>query len=230
MNRNYFAAAAIILAIALTAIWIYSGMGRPQSVFGFAEQNSAGTVYLTFDDGPSDRVTPKLLDVLDEENVKATFFIIGQQAVTRGYLVKREFESGHTVAVHSYTHEYSDIYRSPESLIADIDRCNAVIEKITGHKSTLYRFPGGSYGISEELIAAVTAHGMKYIDWNASTRDAEPGMTDSDLLYSAAVSSSSGSNNIVLLSHDSTKKSATPEAIRRLIRYYRGKGFSFGTF
>ena len=231
MNRKYFTtAAAVILAIALTAIWLYSGMGRPQSVFSFAEETYAGTVYLTFDDGPSDRVTPKLLDVLDEENVKATFFIIGQQAETRGYLVKREFESGHTVAVHSYTHKYDEIYRSAESLIADIDRCNAVIERITGRKSALYRFPGGSYGISGELVAAVTAHGMKYVDWNASTRDAEPGMTDADLLYSAAVSSSSGCSNIILLSHDSTRKSATPEAIRRLIRYYRGRGFTFGTF
>lgn len=230
MNRKYFAAAAVILAIALTAMWIYAGMGRPQSVFSFADESCAGTVYLTFDDGPSDRVTPKILDVLDEENVKATFFIIGQQAETRGYLVKREFDGGHTVAVHSYTHRYGEIYRSPESLIADIDRCNAVIERITGQRSALYRFPGGSYGISDELISAVTAHGMRYIDWNASTRDAEPGMTDADLLYGAAVSSSSGFNNIVLLSHDSTKKSATPEAIRRLIHYYRGMGFKFGTF
>lgn len=231
MNRKYFAAAAFILAVALTAMWIYSGIGKPQSVFSFADETCAtGTVYLTFDDGPSDRVTPKILDVLDEENVKATFFIIGQQAETRDYLIKREFESGHTVAVHSYTHKYGEIYRSPESLIADIDRCNAVIESITGKKSSIYRFPGGSYGISGELIAAVTAHGMRYVDWNASTRDAEPGMTDADLLYNAAVNSSSGSNNIVLLSHDSTKKSATPAAIKRLIHYYRDMGFKFGTF
>lgn len=231
MNRKYFAAAAFILAVALTAMWIYSGIGKPQSVFSFADETyAAGTVYLTFDDGPSDRVTPKILDVLDEENVKATFFIIGQQAETRDYLIKREFESGHTVAVHSYTHKYGEIYRSPESLIADIDRCNAVIESITGKKSSIYRFPGGSYGISGELIAAVTAHGMRYVDWNASTRDAEPGMTDADLLYNAAVNSSSGSNNIVLLSHDSTKKSATPAAIKRLIHYYRDMGFKFGTF
>ncbi|MBR2074518.1 MAG: polysaccharide deacetylase family protein, partial [Fibrobacter sp.] len=76
--------------------------------------------------------------------MKATFFIIGRQAETRPYLLQREIDEGHTVAVHSYTHDYSQIYKSGDALEKDINKCNQVIEKITGKKSHLYRFPGGS--------------------------------------------------------------------------------------
>ena len=228
MNRKYFAAAAAILAVAFAVLWIAYGRNNSTEAFSLASASAQTpkTVYLTFDDGPSDRVTPKILDVLDEENVKATFFIIGQQAERRDYLIKREAESGHTVAVHSYTHNYSEIYSSPHSLIADIDRCNDVIESITGRRSDLYRFPGGSYGLREELIAAAAGHGMRYVDWNASTRDAEcPGSAGQ--LFDSAVATSAGLDRIVLLSHDSTYKTSTPEATRRLIRYYRENGYTF---
>lgn len=228
MNRKYFAAAAAILAVAFAVLWIAYGRNNSTEAFSLASASAQTpkTVYLTFDDGPSDRVTPKILDVLDEENVKATFFIIGQQAERRDYLIKREAESGHTVAVHSYTHNYSEIYSSPHSLIADIDRCNDVIESITGKRSDLYRFPGGSYGLREELIAAAAGHGMRYVDWNASTRDAEcPG--DAGQLFDSAVATSAGLDRVVLLSHDSTYKTSTPEATRRLIKYYRENGYTF---
>ena len=228
MNRKYFAAAAAILAVAFAVLWIAYGRNNSTETFSLASASAQTpkTVYLTFDDGPSDRVTPKILDVLDEENVKATFFIIGQQAERRDYLIKREAESGHTVAVHSYTHNYSEIYSSPRSLIADIDRCNDVIESITGRRSDLYRFPGGSYGLREELIAAAAGHGMRYVDWNASTRDAEcPGSAGQ--LFDSAVATSAGLDRVVLLSHDSTYKTSTPEATRRLIKYYRENGYTF---
>lgn len=231
MNRKYFAAAAAILAVAFAVLWIAYDMKGSAQTFSLADSLPlpTKTVYLTFDDGPSDRVTPKILDVLDEENVKATFFIIGQQAERRDYLIRREAESGHTVAVHSYTHNYREIYSSPQKLIADIDKCNDVIERITGRRSDVYRFPGGSYGLRSELIAAATEHGMRYVDWNASTRDAElPG--NAEQLYNSAVETSSDCSNVVLLSHDSTHKTSTPEATRMLIRYYRENGYTFSTF
>ena len=225
MNRKFFAAAATMLAAAIAVLVIANACSGVRSAFSFAEtdssQSAEKTVYLTFDDGPSDRITPKILDVLDEEGVKATFFIIGRQAEQRDYLIRREAQSGHTVAVHSYTHNYRDIYSSPEALIADIDKCNAVIEKITGRRSDVYRFPGGSYGLRDELISAVLAHGLRYVDWNASTRDAEYGQADAQSLYNSAVATSADCNNIVLLSHDSTNKTFTPEATRKIIEYYK---------
>lgn len=229
MNRNFTAFCAAMLAFAIMLV-IFVGV-QTDNRFSLAETESAvKTVYLTFDDGPSDRVTPKILDVLKEEKVKATFFIIGNQAETRKYLLEREFKEGHTIGVHSYTHRYGEIYSSVESLIKDIDKCNEVIKSVTGKYSSLYRFPGGSFGLSDELISAVCAHGMRYIDWNASTRDAEIyGATPGQLLK-ATTATAAGNENIVLLAHDSTLKSATAEALKDIIHHFRNLGYKFEAF
>ena len=187
-------------------------------------------IYLTFDDGPSDRVTPRILDVLKEENVKATFFIIGKNAELREHIIRRELDEGHTVAVHSYSHDYKKIYASPEALVNDIDKCNSVICEVAGKPSVVYRFPGGSYGLSSTLVNAVLEHGMRYVDWNASTRDAEFTNPTPQQLYKAAISTPANRENIVLLAHDSTTKTATAEALGDIIRYYKNQGYVFKAF
>lgn len=232
MNRkiNIFTAFMIILATIITYLCI---LHKPDVAICIAlaeKKDAPKIVYLTFDDGPSDRVTPTILDILDEENVKATFFIIGKNAERRDYLIKREHLSGHTVAVHSYTHEYGKIYSSPENLLKDIDKCNEVIKSITGEYSTLYRFPGGSYGLDGELIKSVCSHGMRYVDWNASCRDAEIWNATPEELFKAAKNTSSDQNSIVLLAHDSTSKSTTAKALKDIICYYKSQGYVFDTF
>ena len=232
MNRNFTALCAAMLAFAVMLI-VCAGVWIDGNKFSLAEadnESAVKTVYLTFDDGPSDRVTPKILDVLAEEKVKATFFIIGRQAETRKYLLEREFCEGHTVAVHSYSHEYGKIYSSPESLIKDIDDCNEVIKSVTGKYSSVYRFPGGSYGLSERLISAVTEHGMRYVDWNASTRDAEIYCATPAQLFKAATASTASTENIVLLAHDSTTKTATAAALKDIIKHFKNEGYIFEAF
>ncbi len=187
-------------------------------------------VYLTFDDGPSDRVTPKILDVLKEENVKATFFIVGKLAERRKYIVEREFNEGHTVAVHSYSHVYKDIYSSTEKLLEDIDLCNELIKEITGNYSHVYRFPGGSFGLNNKLIKAVTLHGMRYVDWNASMRDAELINPAPAELLKAAIETPANGDHIVMLAHDTTDKIATAQALKSVIKYYKDKGYVFESF
>lgn len=228
MNRNFTAFCAAMLAFAILLV-ICGGFIADSKKFALAEE-AEKTVYLTFDDGPSDRVTPKILDVLAEEKVKATFFIIGKNVETRKNIIKREFDEGHTVAVHSYTHKYKEIYSSEESLIKDIDACNEVIKSVTGKYSSVYRFPGGSYGLSQKFISAVTAHGLRYVDWNASTRDAEILNATPAQLLKAAVTTSASSNYIVLLAHDSTSKSATAEALRDIIKHFKDNGYVFKAF
>ncbi|MDE6000935.1 MAG: polysaccharide deacetylase [Clostridia bacterium] len=230
MNRNIPAFCAAMLAFALLLVFC-GGLWAQSGAFSLAEEESViKTVYLTFDDGPSDRVTPKILDVLAEEDVKATFFIVGKHAETRKALLKREAKEGHTVAVHSYTHVYNQIYASPESLLADIEKCNDLIEEVTGSRSTLYRFPGGSFNLSYRLISAVTSHGMRYVDWNASFRDAEIYNATPYQLYQAAVTTAASAENIVFLAHDSTTKTATAEALREIIRHFKNEGYLFKAF
>ena len=230
MNRNFTAFCAAMLAFAIMLV-ICGGIWTDSRKFSLAEtESTVKTAYLTFDDGPSDRVTPKILDVLKEENVKATFFIIGKQAETRKYLIEREFKEGHTVAVHSYTHKYGEIYSSAESLIKDIDKCNDVIKSVTGRYSSVYRFPGGSYGLSEKLVSAVTSHGLRYVDWNASTRDAEIYRATPAQILKSTADTSANTENVVLLAHDSTSKTATAAALKDIIKYFKNKGYIFSAF
>lgn len=231
MNRNFTAFCAAMFAGALIiafcgVFWLNS------STFALADTPSPApkTVYLTFDDGPSNKVTPKILDVLKEENVKATFFIIGRQAQNRMDILQRAHNEGHTLGVHSYSHEYNKIYSSAKSLLKDIADCNEIIKSVTGSYSDIYRFPGGSYGLSNALISAVTAHGLRYVDWNASVRDAEFYDPTPQQLFTAAVDTAANSERVVLLAHDSTTKSATVEALPEIIRHFKAKGYLFNAF
>lgn len=228
MNRNFTAVCAALLMCAM--IFIFYGAFVSGNNITFADNNCQKVIYLTFDDGPSDKVTPKILDILKEENVKATFFVIGKNAETRKKLLKREAEEGHTVAVHSYSHIYNEIYASPESLLKDIKKCNKIIEEVTGKKSSVYRFPGGSFGLNERLISAVTNSGMRYVDWNASTCDAEISAPTPEQLLTAAITTPADRNRVVLLAHDSTTKTATAEALKSIIGYYREKCYVFKAF
>ena len=135
-------------------------------------ENAAKTIYLTFDDGPSPN-TMDLLDILDRYNVKATFFVIyhDDEASQNAYreIVKR----GHTIAVHTASHKYTEIYKSVEDYLADFDIVYKQIERVTGVKPELFRFPGGSINsynvrIYQELIAEMLRRGFTYYDWNVS--------------------------------------------------------------
>lgn len=231
MNRNFTAICATFLLCAILIVF-YASMAIAKSPVALADSNggTSKVVYLTFDDGPSDRVTPLILDVLKEENVRATFFIIGKNAKTRRNLIKREVDEGHTVAVHSYSHDYKKIYASPESLLKDVDECNDVLFDIIGKKSYIYRFPGGSYGLSDTLIRAVTMHGMRYVDWNASTCDAEICEPTAEQLFKCAIATPVNPECVVLLAHDSTTKTTTAEALKDVIHHYKSKGYRFCQF
>ena len=227
MKRNYGIICTAFLMLAI-AIALVAGIAPPKTTLTFAD-NSEKVVYLTFDDGPSDRVTPKILDVLKEEDVQATFFIVGQNAVLRKEILKRAVREGHTLGVHSYSHIYNEIYASVQSLLDDINKCNAVIEEITGAPATIYRFPGGSFNLSEPLKQAVLDRGMRYIDWNASLNDAELQDPTPDLLFDTAIATAGKKNRVVLLAHDATDKTATAEALRNVIIYFKQKGYKFET-
>ncbi len=227
MNRNYHAYCAMLLAFVL--ILVMCSQFFKDSV-SFARSDTEKAVYLTFDDGPSDRVTPKILDVLKEEKVKATFFIIGSAAENRKYLIEREVNEGHTVAVHSYSHRYGQIYSSPEALLADINKCNEIIKNVTGNYSNIYRFPGGSYGLSENLISAVKAKGFKCVDWNASMRDAEYYSAPPEILFKSTVDTAKGRDTVVMLAHDSTTKTTTAQALKSVIKYFKEQNYVFKAF
>lgn len=186
------------------------------------------TVYLTFDDGPSTVVTGRILDTLAREKIKATFFIVSERAETRKETLRRIAEEGHTIGVHSSTHDYAKIYSSEQALREDICRCADFILKTTGKTPTVYRFPGGKSTPAREKL--VSDMGYRSVGWNATCGDEEIRNGTSAQLLSAACSSSANKNTVILLLHDSAPHKNTAEALPEIIAMYRAQGYAFRSF
>lgn len=185
------------------------------------------TLYLTFDDGPTDSTTPKILDILRDKNVRATFFIIGRQIRGREEIVRRTFREGHGIGIHSYTHEYSAIYKSDDALLSDIRKCKRAIEEVLpGFSTMLYRFPGGSF-LCPQYRQTVSDAGYHYVDWNASSDDAVLAKATPQELFDRAVNSAQGKSKIILLMHDGVGKKATVQSLPAIIDHFSEKGYVF---
>lgn len=192
--------------------------------------------YLTFDDGPSSNITPKVLDVLKEEGVKATFFVLGQNVKNHPEQIKRIYDEGHYIANHSYTHKYSKIYASIEALLDEFNGTEAEIKKVlgSGYNTYLFRFPGGSYGgvyskIKKQIKAILKEKGIVSLDWNALTGDAE-GKKTTEAQLKKFEDSRKGETGLVVLMHDIGDKHATPETARQIIRRLKAEGYVFKNF
>lgn len=186
------------------------------------------TVYLTFDDGPTDSTTPYVLDILQEKQVPATFFVIGRQIRGREAILRRLADEGHSIGIHSFTHIYSEIYASPAALLQDIELCREAIRGVLPqYRGTLYRFPGGSFGLRPELIEAVKSKGYTPYDWNASVGDAEGPPKTADLLLQNALTTSTGKNRVILLLHDGVRYNETIRCLPGLIDAFAAEGYRF---
>lgn len=192
-----------------------------------------GVIYLTFDDGPSTNITPKILDVLKEKGVKATFFILNYNSAGE-QLVKREYAEGHTVAIHGYSHKYADIYKSVEIYMENITKLQEKIKNSIGYTATITRFPGGSSnkvsrynpGIMTKLVKEVVDRGFKYFDWNVSSGDAGGAKTADDV-YNNVIKGLSKSKQNVVLMHDFSGNTKTLNALPRIIDYGIANGYTF---
>ena len=191
----------------------------------------AGRIYLTFDDGPSE-YTSKLLDVLDKYGVKASFFVTGGGDDA---LIKREYESGHTVGLHTMTHNYSYIYANLDNYWSDLGAVQDRVKRITGEPASIMRFPGGSSNlisavyddgsrIMSTLAREVEQRGYKYFDWNIDSNDAG-GAGSADEVYSNVVNGLRNGGEFVILQHD--VKAFSVDAVERIIQYGLQNGFVF---
>ena len=164
------------------------------------------TMYLTFDDGPSEENTSAVLDILRERGIKATFFVVGENVRKHPEIARRIVEEGHTIGIHCDRHEYEEIYDSVEAYLEDFQEAYDAVYEVTGVEVELFRFPGGSINaynkdIYEEIIQAMTERGFVYFDWNASLEDAVNSSTPEQLLQNAR-ESTLGRKKIVMLAHD----------------------------
>lgn len=192
--------------------------------------------YLTFDDGPS-LVTPKILDILKSENVKASFFVIGKSVEAHPEIVKRAYEEGHYIANHTYSHNNSILYKSSESFTNEIKKTDLAIGKAIGvedYSSLIFRFPNGFMSPQykakkKEMTKLLSQMNYTYIDWNCLNNDSVKKYTSSQLLNNLK-QSSKNKDTLVILMHDSKDVSNSSLALEDSIEYLKSEGYNFRNF
>lgn len=226
-----------------TAIPVSARLGIPSA----SEQNDLMQIirdsgeekycYLTFDDGPTENITPQILDTLRRYNVKATFFQIGSLIKANPDMARRVYEEGHLIANHSDGHNYAKLYVSTDTFMNEINDCYEQIKTVTGEEEPfkLVRFPGGSFKsgadsyspVKQECKQVMAEYGFYQCDWNALNGDAEGRTKNADELLDYMISNLDGESNVVVLMHDAAAKQATADALASIIEYFIDEGYTF---
>lgn len=188
-------------------------------------------IYLTFDDGPG-KYTARLLDILKQYNVKATFFVTGYN-YNYNDLLKREYDEGHTVAIHSYTHNYAKIYTSLDAYMEDLLKMQDKIKQYTGFEAKMVRFPGGSSNtisrryknlIMTDAVNKLNELGYKYVDWTIASGDAGDTTDTNEIIRRVTTNLKEDSPNVIL-QHDI--KGFSVDAVEEIIKYGLSNGYTF---
>ncbi len=195
---------------------------------GKTSKKTGKRVYLTFDDGPS-IYTGQILDILSANDVKATFFVIGRDKQYYDYY-KRIVDEGHTIGMHSYSHVYQDFYASANSFAEEITKLNDLIYDVTGTKSSIFRFPGGSSNNVaplpiQDYIAYLNENNINYYDWNALNGDAVTSGLSPDQLVKNIMNDVSNNQDSIVLMHDLQTTHTTVESLQLLIDTLKSEGY-----
>lgn len=211
----------------------------PTAVFEGAMAPTEKIVYLTFDDGPSS-ATQDVLDVLRDEGVPATFFVVSAENNQRYLpLVRQAQDEGHLIALHSASHSYSRIYKSAEAFWQDIEQLKSDLASYTDTLPAILRFPGGStntvsrkYGGSEimtTLKREAKEKGYTYVDWNVCAGDALGGHPSAEDIYNNVVREAADQDVCIVLMHDTKAAKSTVTALPRIIQWFKNAGYRFDT-
>ncbi|WP_315114768.1 polysaccharide deacetylase family protein [uncultured Clostridium sp.] len=185
-------------------------------------------VYLTFDDGPTYVVTNNLLDVLKDHDVKATFFVVGKEIEGKEDILKRIYDEGHSIGLHTYSHNFNKIYKSDDIFIQEMLDTQKKVKEITGHTSNIIRFPGGSSKhLSTGLLEKLHQNNFKIYDWNVNICDGVDPNLKVDQLVSNAQKYSKNYSRLILLMHCNFNNKNTVKALPKIIEYYKDSGYEF---
>ena len=190
--------------------------------------------FLTFDDGPSIN-TEQILNLLKEQNVKATFFVLGSNVETKPEMVRRMYKEGHFIANHGYSHVYSSIYSSPETVLNEYNQCNETVKKALNepeYNSHVFRFPGGLAGgkyaeLKAQANQILEQNDIVSVDWNCLSGDSEVNNASPEYLMARIQETSQGKNSLVILMHDAAAKKTTAETLPQIIQYLKEQGYEF---
>lgn len=201
------------------------GLAMKQRVF---KTEPAKIAYLTIDDGPSTN-TPCILKTLKDEGVNATFFVIGRQVEQYPGFLKQAFEQGNAIGNHTYSHNYAEIYKTPEGYLANIKKNEDLIYQLIGIRPKIIRTPGGTQGnFHVRYYNAVDAADYLVYDWNVSTGDAAAPLVPADQIVRNVMEQVPGKDRVIILMHDAPGKTTTPDALPRIIHFLKQQGYEFG--
>lgn len=203
-----------------------AAVSSPQSPVPSGEK----VCYLTFDDGPS-KNTPLILDILKNYNAKATFFVINSADIC---YIQRIHDEGHTVGLHTASHNYAQLYSSTDAYFNDLQQISDKVESIIGIRPTVMRFPGGSSnkvsakyckGIMTQLVTLVQEKGYSYFDWNISSGDADSTTPSYTYIRNNVLNNARNKNSICVLMHDAAAKTTTVQALPEIIEGLTNMGY-----
>lgn len=210
---------------------------RTVTVKGEPVKKIAGVIYLTFDDGPSNKVTPDIVNILEEYDVPATFFVVDYgQDEGKIKTMKRAINNGCTIGIHGYSHDYSRIYRSVPDFMENVSMLDEKLKRDLDYDAFVMRFPGGSSntvsksfseGIMTKLVKEIQKEGYMYNDWNVDSKDASGNNVSADILVRAVKRSCKKDTFNVVLMHDSDTKGTTAEALPEIIKWGKREGYTF---
>ncbi|MBZ9622428.1 polysaccharide deacetylase [Clostridium sp. FP2] len=219
----------IVLLIGLFYIIVNCCLLGNQKTLAYSNlsKDEEKVIYLTFDDGPS-VLTDKVLDILDENHVKATFFLIGNQIKGQESVVKRIYDEGHSMGLHTYTHTYKKIYSSRKAFIDEMLQTQDEINSLTGIKPTIIRFPFGSRKhLNGPFLEQLHSCNFKIYDWNAIMSDGVNFRTPTEQLYREATKTTITEHPIILLMHCDYMHKNTCKVLPRVIKFYKDNGYEF---
>jgi len=196
--------------------------------------SSKKIAYLTFDDGPTIKVTPQILDILKEYNIKATFFLLGCNAEKHPELVQRIHQEGHSIANHGYSHNNAKLYASKEAFLEEIHKTDKIIGDILGipnYACHIFRFPNGSTSKAyskekQEAVKWLKEINYDYIDWNALNKDSERKYSNQVLIKNLK-ESAKGKGTLVVLMHDTGDVNKTYDILADSIEFLIKEGYQF---
>lgn len=210
---------------------------RTVTVEGEPVHETKGVIYLTFDDGPSTKVTADILDTLEKYKVPATFFVIdygtNQEKIK---LMKRAIKDGCTIGIHGYSHDYSKIYASADAYMENVTKLHDKLQADLGYDAHITRFPGGSSntvskdyckGIMTDLVKEVQIEGYKYVDWNVDSTDASGNNVSTKKMIKSIKDNCDLEGYNVILMHDSDAKATTAKALPKIIKWAQKEGYEF---
>lgn len=203
---------------------------KEKNVTGGGITVSAGKkVYLTFDDGPS-KETEKILDILKKKQVRATFFSIGREDSFSRKMYQRIVQEGHTLGMHSYSHQYKEIYQSMENFQSDFEKISNYLTEVTGIKPLYYRFPGGSIDHANNLEMAeleqfFSSQGVTYFDWNVIAPNSVTDHVSTSKMVNGIMNSVALYDTSIVLMYDAADRKMTAKSLEPLLERLLNEGY-----